>query len=113
MSWIWLGVVISLLLIEYMSRNLTAICFAISGLISWIMTYFMDKYNIQLAVFLIVGLFLILIIRPILIKVLCKRNIAFGRRLAEQMNWKFDQEEKKDEIKRSQSAKDVRKKKKR
>ncbi len=78
MIWIWLGVVVSLLLIEYMSRNFTAICFAISGIISCILTHFNIKLNmkfighkvslspyiVQLLVFLIVGIFLILIIRP-------------------------------------------------
>lgn len=66
--WIWLGVVISLLLIEYMSKNFTAICFAISGMITCILTRFQDKYNIQLAVFLIGGIFLILVVRPFVLK---------------------------------------------
>lgn len=78
MIWIWLGVVVSLLLIEYMSRNFTAICFAISGIISCILTHFdiqfkfhlmgckitLTPYIIQLLVFLIVGIFLILVVRP-------------------------------------------------
>ena len=67
MIWIWLGVVISLLLIESMSRNLTAICFAISGIVSCIMTKYQEKYNIQLIAFLVIGIFLILVIRPFLL----------------------------------------------
>ncbi len=83
MNWIWLGVVISLLLIEYMSRNFTAICFAISGIVSFVMTYFVEKYNIQLAVFLALGIFLILVIRPFVIKKLCAHDITLGKWLVE------------------------------
>ncbi len=74
MIWIWLGVVISLLLIEYMSRNFTAICFAISGIVACIMTEYQEKYNMQLIVFLVVGIFLILMIRPVLLKWLQKKR---------------------------------------
>ncbi len=88
MIWIWLGVVVSLLLIEYMSRNFTAICFAISGIISCILTHFNIKFNfkvlghkvylspyiVQLLVFLVVGIFLILIIRPLFLNFLEKKK---------------------------------------
>ena len=53
-----------------MSRNFTAICFAISGIICCILTNFQHKYNIQLSVFLIVGIFLLLVVRPFLLKFL-------------------------------------------
>ncbi len=88
MIWIWIGVVISLLLIEYMSKNFTAICFVISGIISCILTHFHTKWNfkcmgikinlspymVQLLVFLIVGIFLILVIRPQFLKWIEKRK---------------------------------------
>ena len=68
MRWIWLGVVVSLLLTEYLSRNFTAICFALSGIISCIMTKFTDNYMFQVGEFLIVGIILISFLRPILLK---------------------------------------------
>ena len=72
MVWIWLGVIVSLLLIEYMSKNFTAICFAISAAISCFLAKFENllkvkntqSYTVQLSVFLLVGIFLLLIIRP-------------------------------------------------
>jgi membrane protein implicated in regulation of membrane protease activity len=70
MVWIWLGVVISLLLTEYLSRNFTAICFFISGIISGILTEFTNNYMIQLGEFLIVGILLITFVRPFLLKCL-------------------------------------------
>lgn len=73
-----------------MSRNFTAICFAISGIISCILTHFDIKFNfkiighkvylspyiVQLLVFLIVGIFLILVIRPRFLKTLEKSKIG-------------------------------------
>jgi Membrane protein implicated in regulation of membrane protease activity len=79
MIWIWLGVVISLLLIEYLSRNFSAICFAFSGIISCIMTKFTGNYMHQLGVFLIVGIILIVVVRPFLLKVIYRKyNISIG-----------------------------------
>ncbi len=74
MIWIWLGVVVSLLLIEYMSKNFTAICFAISGMVACVMTKFQEKYNMQLLVFLVLGIFLILVLRPVFLKWLEKKR---------------------------------------
>ena len=68
MIWIWLGVVVSLLLTEYLSRNFTAICFALSGIISCIMTKFTDNYMFQVGEFLVVGILLISFLRPVLLK---------------------------------------------
>lgn len=68
MIWIWLGVVISLLLIEFLSRNFTALCFAISAIISCVMTEFTGNYMYQLGEFLIVGILLITVIRPLVLK---------------------------------------------
>jgi len=68
MVWIWLGVVISLSLTEYLSRNFTAICFVISGIISCILTKFTSNYTIQVGVFLIIGILLIIFGRPFLLK---------------------------------------------
>ena len=65
---IWLGVVVSLLLTEYLSRNFTAICFALSGIISCIMTKFTDNYMFQVGEFLVVGILLISFLRPVLLK---------------------------------------------
>jgi len=66
--WIWFGVVISLILIEFISKNASAGCFVLSGIISCIMTYFTDIYLLQLAEFLGVGLLLIIFVRPRILK---------------------------------------------
>lgn len=62
--WIWIGVVVALLLVEMMSKNFTSICFVISGFISCLLTLVTKNYMIQVGTFLIVGCFLMGIIRP-------------------------------------------------
>ncbi len=62
--WIWVGVVIALLLVEMMSKNFSSICFAISGIISCLLTHFTKNYFIQVGEFLIVGCLIMGIIRP-------------------------------------------------
>ena len=74
MIWIWLGVVVSLILTEFLSRNFTAICFVISGIISCILTQYTNNYMIQLGEFLVVGILLISFVRPLVLKWLKKRT---------------------------------------
>lgn len=100
MIWIWLGVVISLLLIEFMSKNFTAICFALSAIISCIMTKFTGNYILQLGEFLIVGIFLIMIIRPTLLKFLStKYNINIAEKTTKNIEIKENSKKKVNEKK--------------
>lgn len=72
MWYIWLGVVLATLLVEYLSKNCVAICFSISATISAIITFFTRNYVIQVSTFLIVGILLIAIARPNVIEYLKK-----------------------------------------
>ena len=63
MEWIWIGVIISLVLIELISLNLTAIWFVISSIVSFILLKFGQNYIIQVIVFLVGGLLLVLLFR--------------------------------------------------
>lgn len=64
MLYIWLGVIIALLLTEIISKNLVAACFGVSAFISLISTFFTNNYIIQVSLFLIIGILLIMFIRP-------------------------------------------------
>lgn len=80
MEWIWIGIIISLVLIELMSLNFTSICFVISGLISLILFHAKQNYIVQVSVFLILGLGLIIIVRPKIIdKIINKRDNIITR----------------------------------
>lgn len=63
MFWIWLGIVISLSLIEILTVNLTTIWFVISGLVALIVSFFIKSYNIQFGIFVIGGVLLLLFTR--------------------------------------------------
>lgn len=95
MIWIWLGVVVSLLLTEYLSRNFTAICFALSGTISCIMTKFTDNYMFQVGEFLVVGILLISFLRPVLLKVIESKKAQKNNKLEKKDNINKRKENKK------------------
>ncbi len=80
MEWIWIGIIISLVLVELLSLNFAAICFVISGLISLILFHANQSYIVQVSVFLIVGLGLIIIVRPKIIdKIVIKRDALINK----------------------------------
>ena len=56
MNWIWIGVIISLILIELVSLNFTAIWFVFSAIVSFILLKLNINYIIQVLSFLIVGI---------------------------------------------------------
>ena len=68
MNWIWLGVIISLILIEVVSINFTAIWFVISAIVSYVLLKCNQDYYVQVLTFLILGSLLIIIVRPKIIK---------------------------------------------
>lgn len=75
MNWIWIGVIISLILIELVSLNFTSIWFVISAIVSFILLKLGFNYIVQVSSFLIVGFILIIVLRPIIIdKLIVKRN---------------------------------------
>ena len=67
MFWIWIGIVISLALIEILTINLTTIWFVASGLLSLILSIFIDNYLIQFGIFVIGGFLLLVFTRSYLL----------------------------------------------
>lgn len=75
MNWIWIGVIISLILIELVSLNFTSIWFVISAIVSFILLKLGFNYIVQVSSFLIVGFLFIIVLRPIIIdKLIDRRN---------------------------------------
>lgn len=64
MQWIWLGVIVSLLLIEAVSMNFTSIWFVVSGIVSIVLAKLEKDYMVQVLSFLIIGFLFITILRP-------------------------------------------------
>lgn len=73
MFWIWLGIVISLSLIEIITINLTTIWFVASGLLSLVISLFINNYLIQFGIFVVVGFIFMILTKPYLVN---KLNIG-------------------------------------
>lgn len=70
MVWIWLGVVIVLVLMEIATVNLVSIWFIASGIVSMILSIFVDNYFIQFLVFVVLGTILLVTTREYLVKLI-------------------------------------------
>ena len=66
MTYLWIVAVILLLIVEFMTSNVATIWFAISGLVSLILSLFIENYIIEMLVFIILGTLLLIIFRPVL-----------------------------------------------
>lgn len=72
---LWLIIVIVLAVIEAMTINLVSVWFIASALISLFLSFFVDSFYIQFAVFVVLGLVFMLITRPILKSKFGKSNV--------------------------------------
>lgn len=68
MIYIWVAIVVILSIIELMTSSLIPIWFSISGVLAIITSIFVDNYIVRLIVFILGGLILLTIFRPILLK---------------------------------------------
>ncbi len=67
--WIlWLIIVILLTFLEIITINIVSIWFIMSALISLVLSFFVDSFYIQFGVFVILGLILMILTRPLLLK---------------------------------------------
>jgi membrane protein implicated in regulation of membrane protease activity len=74
--WIlWLIVIILLVFLEVSTINLVCIWFILSGLVSLILSFFIESFYILFAVFVLLGLVLMVLTRPILVKKLARKNV--------------------------------------
>ena len=74
MFYFWLALIIFLGFIEATTVNLVSIWFVISGLIALILSYFIDSFIIQFAIFVIVGIILMATTKTTLEKKLIKKE---------------------------------------
>lgn len=66
MMYAWLCIVLFLAVVEAITVNLTTIWFILSGLVAMLLTLCTDSFLIQFAVFVILGIFLLLTTRSFL-----------------------------------------------
>ncbi len=68
MVWIWLGVIMILTLIEISTTNLVTVWYIASGMVSLVLSLFIDNYFIQFLVFVVIGTILLFTTRDYLLK---------------------------------------------
>lgn len=74
--WIlWLIIVILLTFLEVITINLVSIWFIASALVSLFLSFMIDSFYIEFAVFVLLGLVLMLITRPILLKKMPRKDV--------------------------------------
>lgn len=75
MFYFWLEIVVFLGILEAITVNLVSIWFVISGLVSLFLSFFVDSFFIQFAVFVILGIVLMLLTRKGLEEKLVKKRV--------------------------------------
>lgn len=60
MAYLWLAIVILLGIAEALTVNLTTIWFVMSGLVSLVLSFFVDNFMIQLGAFVLLGIILLI-----------------------------------------------------
>lgn len=73
---IWLVIVILLTILEVVTINLVSVWFVISGIVSLFSSFIIDSFYIQFSIFVCLGLILMLLTRPYLVKKLSKPKVA-------------------------------------
>ena len=66
---------ILLVFLEVSTINLVCVWFILSGLVSLILSFFIESFYILFAVFVLLGLVLMVLTRPILVKKLARKNV--------------------------------------
>lgn len=74
--WIlWLIVIVLLVFLEVSTINLVCVWFILSGLVSLILSFFIESFYILFAVFVLLGLVLMILTRPILVRKFKRKNV--------------------------------------
>ena len=61
MFYLWLGIVLLLGVVEAMTANLVCIWFILSGLVSLVLSFYVDNIIIELLVFILLGIILLVL----------------------------------------------------
>ena len=75
MFYIWLAIIILLAIAEAMTINLVTIWYVASGIVALILSFFIDNFTIQFAVFTLLGTFLLITTRQFLQTFLNTKNV--------------------------------------
>ena len=71
---VWLILIFLLIIVEISTINLVSVWFIASAIVSLILSFFIDSFMIQFAVFVLLGIILLVTTRPILSKMLHQKS---------------------------------------
>ena len=75
--WIaWLVIVVLLTILEVITINLVSVWFVVSGIVSLFLSFIIDSFYIEFMVFVCLGLVLMPLTRPYLVKKLSKKKVS-------------------------------------
>ncbi len=74
MLWIWLGLIITLTLIELLTKNLVTIWYVLGAFVALILSMFIENYIIEFSIFIIIGTVLLFTVRDYFIKKLNEKR---------------------------------------
>ena len=75
--WItWLIIIILLTILEVVTINLVSVWSIVSGIVSLFLSFVIDSFYIQFSIFVCLGLVLMLLTRPYLVKKLAKKKVS-------------------------------------
>ena len=72
----WLIIIVLLAILEVITINLVSVWFIISGIVSLFLSFVIDSFYVEFAVFVCLGLVLMLLTRPYLVKKLSKKKVS-------------------------------------
>lgn len=72
----WLIIVILLTILEVITINLVSVWFIVSGIVSLFLSFIIDSFYVEFMVFVCLGLVLMLLTRPYLVKKLSKKKVS-------------------------------------
>lgn len=72
----WLIIIILLTALEVVTINLVSIWFIISGIVSLFLSFIIDSFYIQFFIFVLLGIILMILTRPYLVKKLTKNKVT-------------------------------------
>ena len=70
MFYIWIGIIILLTIVELLTVKLTTVYFGFSGIVALLLSFRVESFPIQFAVFAILGIILLVTTKPTLEKLL-------------------------------------------
>jgi len=71
---VWLILIFLLIILEVSTINLVSVWFIASAIVSLILSFFIDSFMIQFAIFVILGIILLVTTRPVLSKMLHQKS---------------------------------------